>query len=358
MPQSRPSHKTPRSWLGPVLFVALVSLLALTAWNVTSSTAIEEASKAYSIGDLPHALQYALDHLGARPWSREAAVLAANCLSRMDYALEAEPYYRRAGALSLSDWQIRAYGLARGPHPERAIPVYEKILARWPENVTALRRLAAILLAQEKMPAAHALSERLLAIPSGAVIGQTLRAVVYHNQQNHQQAAAAFEKVLELDPELGGMPLSRSLFWTQFTDDLIASGRVREARDALRTYLAKTSDTGLLNRLGQVYLLEGSLDDAERSFTQARESNPNEYAPYLSLAKLALQRHEPKLALEHLKQAKLLAPREYSVLYTLESVYRQLGQTTQADRIQEDLKRLRSQASTLPGFRQWRAYEL
>ena len=66
------------------------------------------------------------------------------------------------------------------------------------------------------------------------MIGQTLKAVVYHNEKNHQQAAAAFEKVLELAPELRGMPLTHNLFWTQFTDDLIASGRLPEARDAGR----------------------------------------------------------------------------------------------------------------------------
>ena len=46
--------------------MSLVSLLALTAWNVTYSTAIEDASKAYSTGDLEHALQFALDHLDAQ----------------------------------------------------------------------------------------------------------------------------------------------------------------------------------------------------------------------------------------------------------------------------------------------------
>ena len=323
MPTKR-KRSTP--WLGGVSYAAaLLSLLALTAWNVTYSTAVDEAVRAYSSGDLPRTLQYALDHLSARPWSRQAALIAANCLSRMDYSEEAEAYYRRAGELSLNDWQIRAYGLVRGPHPERAIPVYEQILARWPDNVAALRRLAAVLIGQDKMAEAEALSSRLLAIPSGVVIGQTLRAIVYHNDHNHQKAVEAFERILELDPELGAMPLSRNLFWSHFTDDLIGCGRIADAREALRKYVLKHADADLLNRLGQVYLLEGSLDDAERSFLQAVELDGNEYGPHLSLAKLALQRHDPKLALTNLKQARLLAPREYSVLYTLELVLRQLG---------------------------------
>ena len=73
-------------------------------------------------------LQHALDHLERRPWSRDAALLAGRCLSRLDYADQAEPYYRRAGRLLLQDQQVRAYGLVRGPHPELAIPAYREII--------------------------------------------------------------------------------------------------------------------------------------------------------------------------------------------------------------------------------------
>ena len=45
-------------------------------------------------GELTTCLRYSLDHLERRPWSREAALLAARCLSRLDFADAAEPYYR------------------------------------------------------------------------------------------------------------------------------------------------------------------------------------------------------------------------------------------------------------------------
>jgi tetratricopeptide (TPR) repeat protein len=284
--------------------------------------------------------------------------LAANCLSRLDFSEEAERYYRRAGRLSLADSQIRAFGLARGPHPERAIPAYNEILARSPENVTALRRLAAVLLAQDRTSELKAVAERLIAFPAGVVIGETLRATVFHNELNPQMAVVAFERVLELDPELRQMPLPRPLFWTQFSDDLISSGRIPEAKEALTKFLAKSPDSSLMDRLGRLYLLEGSLDDAQRCFLQAAEWNPNDHGPHFGLAKVALQRNDRDLALKYLSQARLLAPREYTVLYSLESVYRQLGFTAQADRIQEDLKHLRAESAATPRFGKWRSYEL
>ena len=147
----------------------------------------------------------------------------------------------------------------------------------------------------------------MLATPGGTVVGQTLRAVVYHNDQNHQEAVAAFEKILDLDPELKEMPLAKTLFWAHYTDDLIGSGRLQDARAALKKYLATTQDADLMNRLGQIYVLEGSFEDAEPSFLLALDLNSNQFAPYVGLARLALP-HDPKAALEHLQQAKLLAP--------------------------------------------------
>src|SRR5579883_3062690 len=200
-PARRARFRLPR-WRQRILFtLVLIGLSMLTAWNLTRSDALEQARRAEAQGDLVLGLQHALDHLGRQPWSHEAALVAARCLSRLDYADEAEAYYRRAGRLELSDLQIRAYGLVRGPHPERAIPAYHEILQRAPENVTAMRRLAAVLLAQHDAKELLELSDRLNRVPGGRVIGEMLRGVVYHNQKNPQQAVAAFEKVLELDPE-------------------------------------------------------------------------------------------------------------------------------------------------------------
>ena len=147
--KSRPGRRS-RTLL---VLTILTALASSTVWNVTRSEALTEAERACARVDLAGCLQHALDHLERRPWSRDAALLAARCLSRLDYAEQAEAYYRRAGTLSLQDQQIRAFGLVRGPHPERAIPAYREILRIAPDKVTAMRRLAAVLLAIKDDPA-------------------------------------------------------------------------------------------------------------------------------------------------------------------------------------------------------------
>jgi tetratricopeptide (TPR) repeat protein len=340
--------------------LALIGLVVLTAWNVTRAGALEQAHRAEARSDLAGCLQHALDHLERRPWSREAALLAARCLSRLDYANEAEAYYRRAGRLSLNDLQVRAYGLVRGPNPDRAIPAYHEILERSPQNVAAMRRLAAVLLARNDTKELLELADRLGRIPGGEVVGLMLRGVVAHNEKNPQQAVAAFERVLELDPELQEMPASRRLFWNHFTDDLAASGRLEDAGRYLTQVLASAPDADLMNRLGETFFLQGDLDAAERCFRQAVELDPSRYAPHWNLAKLALQRRQTRVALRHLSQARQLAPRRYGVLYNLESVYRQLGQTAEAERVREAIKELRARPDSpaRPANGRWPRYSL
>ena len=317
-------------------------LLVVTTWNVTRSGALAAARSAYVRGDLAVCLDNALDHLARQPWSREAALLAARCLSRLDYPGEAEPYFERAGRLALNDLQLRAYGLARSSESQRAISVYDEILATWPDNMMALRRLAAVELAQdnnnEKL---LKLSERFSRVPDGAAIGQVLRGVVYHRDNSPRQAVACFERVLELDPELRAMPLSHGLLWSHLADDLIASGRIDDAGRILIEAVARGPDARLMNRLGQVHLLRRAFEDAERCFRQAAVWDKSDWSPYLQLSKLALERHQREKALEYLNQARLLAPRELSALSSLASVYRELGRTAEAASVEEAMARVR-----------------
>ncbi|MFO0890859.1 MAG: tetratricopeptide repeat protein [Isosphaeraceae bacterium] len=359
----QPTHKPPsRNRTGRRLLalgLPLMALVALTGWNVTSSDALDQAQQAYVRGDLVGSLRRALDHLHRRPWSRQAALLAARCFSRLDYPELAEPYYRRSGPLSLDDLQVRAFGLVRGNHRRDAITAYEEILGRWPDNVTALRRLAAVQLSENNIPQLNGLAERLVKTPGGAAIGHTLRGVVAHNQHDHEGAVMAFEQVLALDPELRSMPLPRSLFWSHLAEGLIKLGRFDDAIRYLTAFLGGTSDAPLMITLGRAHLLAGSFPEAERCFKQAADWGPGNYVPWLQLGRLELQRQRLAEAERHLETARKLAPRQAEVLNALASAYRLLNRPADVARVRQLLKDLppRSSGDASRGDR-WPSYAL
>jgi tetratricopeptide (TPR) repeat protein len=280
-------------------------------------------------------------------------------LSQLDYADAAEPYYRRAGELELNDSQTRAFGLVRGNHRRQAIEAYEQILKRWPGNLTALRRLAAVQLTENDVPQLEALARRLIQTPGGTALGYTLRGVVAHNDRNYEGAVEAFEHVLQLDPDLRVMPLPRSLFWSHLSEDLIKSGRNEDAGKYLLKALADAPHVPLLNSLGQAYLLRGMVEEAEHCYQQAAEWEPSDYLPRYNLGKIELQRHRLKEALTHLKIAQGLAPRQLEVLHSLAAAYRLLGQAVEASQVQSVIKQVRERSKVSRNPKEpWPAYAL
>ncbi len=247
----------------------------------------------------------------------------------------------------------------RGNHRQQAIQAYEQILARWPENVTALRRLAAVMLTENNFPQLEALAERLIQSPGGASLGYTLRGVVAHNDKNREGAIAAFEHVLEVDPSLKEMPLPQDVFWSYLAEDLIKMGRTEEAGRYLNRVLSENPNAPLINTLGRAYMQQGSLDDAERCFRQAAEWEPGSYLPHYNLGKIELQRHRLDAARQHLERARQLAPRQLDVLHALVTAYRLLGQRDNADRVDRTISELRERIRPARNPKDpWPAYAL
>ncbi len=248
----------------------------------------------------------------------------------------------------------------RGPHPERAVPVYRQILEQSPDNVTAMRRLAGVLLSQSDAAQCLELADRLEHTAGGEVFGAMLRGTVYHNRENPQLAVAAFERVVDLDPDLSEMPGSRKLFWTQLIQDLMDCGRIEDAGRRLEQALTGGPDAELMDLLGHNYFLRGDMDQAERCYRQAAEWDSSFFLPHLNLAKLYLQQGRREDGQRELNQARRLAPRRYSVLYPVAVLYRQLGRTTEAEQIQREINELRDEASTAPKgpVSHWPAYAL
>jgi tetratricopeptide (TPR) repeat protein len=325
-----------------VLGLLAAGLSAAFAWSELHPQALARAEAAYGRNQLGAALRLAEGHLAQRPMSRQAALLAARCLSRLGRPDQAETYYQTAGPLHLPDRHIRAYALVLKNRREPAIRAYQEILEQWPDDVLALSRMAAVLISQSQWNDALKAAERLIQLPGGAVIGHTLAGVVHHNTGDSELAVFSFARVLELDSQLTQMPLKpRSLFWTEFAYNLLAVGRWDEARRYLHRALDEGEDAKVADLLGQSYYLEGDLDDAERCWRLALHRDPNRYGTWWRIGKLELQRGRPTEAIEPLQRAVDLEPNAVGPRYSLSLTYRRLGRMAESDQLMEQAKRLR-----------------
>jgi tetratricopeptide (TPR) repeat protein len=350
----------------------LIGLLVLTAWNFTRSGALAEAAAAEARGDFVTAIRGAMEHLGRRPWSRDADRVVARCLSRLDFADQAEPYYRWARTLSHEDLHYHAYGLVRANQRERAIKAYDEILKQHPNDVAALRLQAGVYISQSRWDEAKSVARRLTALPPGPatvytpatvgahwtlrttqvgsppVIGYTIQGMVNHDINDAELAVEAFEHVVELDPELRSMPLQHSMFWSYLGDDLVSAGRSRDAIRYLRPPAEGAKDAGLWDVLGQAYLQESVFDQAEECWRKALELDPKFFRAWLNLGRIELKREHPEEAERLLSQAAKLKPGSYQAAYSLTLTYRRLGRAEEARRWEETADRLRTEGPEQP----------
>lgn len=321
-------------------------LLAAFVWSELHPAALSDAEAAYRRTNFELALSKARGHLARRSSSRTAALIAARCLSSLDRPSQAEPYYKKAGSLDLEDQHTRALGIVKGNLRAQAIQAYRQILTRWPDDVRALRRLAAVLISESRWAEALETAKRLTKIPDGTVIGHTLAGVVHHNTANTDQSVAEFGRVLELDPDLKEMPLTpRSMFWADYGQDLLASGRAVLAERCLHRALAEGGDATIADLLGQSYYQQGESDEAERCWRYSLNLNPNRASTWWRIGRLQLQQDKLEDAVASLLRASQLAPKAVEPAFNLSLAYRRLGRREEADRLQHQVSRLRDKSA-------------
>jgi len=321
--------------------------LALGTWYVLRADPLKGAQVAFDRRDFRMSFRAAQDLLKRSPQDQRAALIAARSLTRLGLGRQAEEFYRRAGLVELEDQQDRAYGLVLAGQPEQAAEIYFEIIQKHPEDVLALKRLAAVLIELKQWKHVLFLAERLIQTPEGEVAGHTLAGIGFHVTKHAVDAANSFEKVLQLDPNLEQMPLPQALFWNHLALDLIALGRGRDARTHLEHALAQREDPGLRELLGVTYEKEGLLDQAEHSWRQALSEDPNQADALLDLGRLSLVRRQWDEAVSLLEQAEKISPDSVELAYNLGRAYRFKGELSKAVQYEAraaELRRARSPA--------------
>jgi tetratricopeptide (TPR) repeat protein len=329
--------------------VIVAGLLAAFGWSELYPPALAQAEEAYRRNKLETALRIAESHFQRRPFSRAAAVLAARCLSRLGQPDRAESFYQKAGTLDQEDRHIRAYALVVNNRREPAIQAYQEILEHNADDVLALSRMAAVLISESRWDDALKAADRMIKIPSGAVIGHTLAGVVHHDMRETEQAVDDFARVLDLDPDLKQMPLKpRSMFWIDFGADLLATGRAAEARRHLLRAIGEGRDAKIADLLGQAYYLQGEFDDAEKFWRLALSWDESSFGTWWRIGKLELQRGRLEHAVEPIRRAAELEPKAAGPRYSLSLVLRRLGRKDEADRMKDEADRLRGRPGAAP----------
>ena len=194
-------------------------------------------------------------------------------------------------------------------------------------------------------------AEQLARIPGGEVDGLAMIGAIQHHDDK-AMAAAAYKRVLEIDPGLRRLPKDREfrrVFWTQLTDELLSIGQPAEAHRLLEQAPPEDRDPNLSWLLGRAYYQEGDFDQADHHWREAVQSDDKLIDAWIDLGRLALARNLPADAVVALERAAALDPKAYVPAYHLAQAYQRIGKDDLADRYRAKAERLRAEQPTVLG---------
>jgi len=271
-----------------------------------AASRIEKARKLLASGAAGEAVALLQEAVAAEPDNAEARLLLGSALALVPRPSEALAELRRAVELrpdSAPAHNALGMALGRFAQPHAARKAFEKAVELDPGFAQAQVNLALILAQQGDFAEAGERLDRAIRIHGDsppAPYWRYLRGKVYTEQNQMAEAAREFKIAAELRPD--------------YAEAYFALGA---ARDHL-----------------------GELAAAVQAFEAAVRHNPQNAAARYRLAKAYLRERREEKALEHLRKAEQLAPRDRSILYALQRTLRIAGREDEAREVKAKLAKV------------------
>ena len=227
----------------------------------------ERGQSAHARGELEKALEFYKEALKVRPEFPEAEFQRANALVSLKRFSEAEPAFRAASQLR-PNWSPPEVSLAsllvRLKREPEAEVVLRQVLAREPDNETALGNLAEVRL--RAGDPREALRLALNATRSKQATSSTwiVRAMAERAVGAKTEAAASLNRVLEMDPNNVAALIERAELYLDASNYEAA---IKDLHTAKQNTLG--ADKGISSRLAFAYERNGNTEEARRIAEEA-----------------------------------------------------------------------------------------
>ncbi len=221
--------------------------------------------------------------------------------------------------------QMQGLSLYRMGQPTRAIPLLEQV-RQWMPNADADSNyvLGLCYLNSRRYDDARTAFAQEFTVDAASASAYLLLSTMLMHANLPELAADQARKALELDPKL---PLAHfrigevQLFKSNIAD---ATQEFEQERRLNPSY-APTYD-----RLGDVYLRTGKLQESQEALTKAISLDVTSTGPFIQMGKVLLHRDDPGTALLYLHHAEKMDPSNYITHTLLAQAYRKQGHEDEA----------------------------
>jgi serine/threonine-protein kinase len=250
-----------------------------------------------------------------KAWLGGALVLALGLggVLAIDYVRTSAPVFSRSATIARALHALESFDQTEKLEAARAD--FAALLARDPDNAAAVAgmslvdsfRYAGDTQDETWLKRADAASQQALRLDPVQALGHVARAWVLHNQGQSEQALAALEKALALEPDNYFASLGKIDFLTRLR-------RYEEARSWGEAMLRRHPRQRVFaDALGTVHFLQGRYQEAERAFRLSIQLEPDSSVAYANLNAVLLRQSRNDEALQVVQQG--LRVRPNAVLY-------------------------------------------
>ena len=223
--------------------------------------------------------------------------------------------------------QMQGLALYRMGQPARAIPLLEQV-RQWMPNADADSNyvLGLCYLNSRRYDDARAAFAQEFSVDPASASAYLLLSTMLMHANLPELAADQARKALSLDPKL---PLAHFRIGEVelFKSNIPEATQEFEQERHLNPSYAPTYD-----RLGDVYLRTGKLQQSQEALTKAISLDVTSTGPFIQMGKVLLHRDDPGTALLYLHHAEKMDPSNYITHTLLAQAYRKQGHEDEAKR--------------------------
>lgn len=340
-------------WCKRLVVISLLAVLIALGALWWQERQLEAAATALKSGDTKYALYLITEYLEKHPDDVRARAIQARGLVKigeMDAAIE---IFDVIGPASIEDLHSLARAYMARKEWSSALGLLTRVLQMQPDNADVAYELASCQMQLGLYQDALTNATVYARSAGKSARGNVLIGSIHGLMRKDQDAANAFKKVLEEEPEAKNLQVSPAEFYLRYGRVLINLGKPREAIEMLKQCVAHESIGEAFVMLGDAASQLGEAKKAESAWKMAIKVEPSNRGPRISLANAALLARDGKQALQWLEPLCNSEQLSSAECYLFQRTYALLGDEKQAADWQartEQVRKVESVRSAIEQF--------
>lgn len=306
---------------------AAAAVCVLTAAGTTTALwwrerPVREAEAALVRGEADRALNLIRPFLREQPRHQRALSLQARSLVRLGQPAEAIKFFEREGAADATEMHAWAQAYMMRGRWSQALSRLTYVLEREPKNADALYEITTCRVRLGLLDQALESARLLAAVPGQEGRGHVFLGAINNDLKNYREAADAYARALEHDPDAANLQVPRHDFFLEYGRTRHRTGEPHEALPLLGEAAESAPENAEVQAaLGDAYWQIGKPDPAVASWQAAVRLDAGAVEAREGLANAALQSGDAQAALRWIEPLSAAPDLRASTAYLFQRAY-------------------------------------